>query len=57
MKVKVPTQIDNETLEINDTDHRTQGGPPGWIALAIVGGGFAVLASAVIIAAVIIQSI
>ncbi len=56
MKVKIPTQVDNETLEIQDANRKTDGGPPGWLALAIVGGGFAVLASAIIVAAVIFQS-
>ncbi len=38
-KEPVP-QIENERLNIHDTDQTTAGGPPGWVAFAIVAGIF-----------------
>lgn len=32
-----PPQIKNESLGIDDTNRKTTGGPPGWMAFAIVG--------------------
>ncbi|MEL7089800.1 MAG: hypothetical protein AAGL98_15375 [Planctomycetota bacterium] len=47
MESNGPPQIKNETLEIDDTRQTTEGGPPIWIALAIVGGLFLAIAAAV----------
>jgi hypothetical protein len=37
-------QMENETLNIDDTQKGTRGGPPGWLAFAIVGIFFVVTA-------------
>ncbi|MEM9881288.1 MAG: hypothetical protein AAF800_00020 [Planctomycetota bacterium] len=40
-------QIENETLGIHDRKKSTDGGPPGWFALAVVGGVFLSIAAVV----------
>ena len=42
--------MDNETLDVKDSQKGTSGGPPGWMALVIVGGIFLVVGSIVLIA-------
>ena len=36
----MPGQVSNEGLDIHDEQKGTRGGPPMWIAMAIVGGLF-----------------
>lgn len=44
-----PPQLKNETLNVDDTNRKTTGGPPGWMALAIVGGLFLAVAFVVFV--------
>jgi hypothetical protein len=44
-----PPQIENETLGIEDEKKGTTGGPPGWVAMAIVAGVFLAVAAIVFI--------
>ena len=46
-------QIDNETLNVKDSQKGTEGGPPGWMALVIVGGIFLLVGSVVLIASLV----
>ena len=46
-------QIDNETLNVKDSQQGTEGGPPGWMALVIVGGIFLLVGSIVMIASLL----
>ena len=46
-----PPQIDSETLEIRDSQLGTEGGPPGWMAFAIVTALFLAIGSIVMIVA------
>ncbi|MEM9883302.1 MAG: hypothetical protein AAF800_10330 [Planctomycetota bacterium] len=48
MKQVLP-QLENETLGIHDRKASTDGGPPGWLALAIVGGVFLSVAAVVFV--------
>lgn len=51
MEDQGPPQIQNEALGIKDKDQSTEGGPPGWVAFAIVAGIF-LAAGAVVFALV-----
>ena len=37
-------QVQNSALNVDDKQKGTEGGPPGWMALAIVGGIFLAVA-------------
>lgn len=47
MSDTTPPQIENERLDIDDKNPGSEGGPPIWIALAIVGGIFLACAAVV----------
>ena len=46
-------QMENQTLDVHDEQKGTRGGPPGWMALAIVGGIFLVVGAVVVIASLL----
>lgn len=47
MENQGPPQIQNEELGIEDKHRGTTGGPPGWLAFAIVAGLFLIAGAAV----------
>ncbi len=46
-------QIDHEGMGIKDSQKGTRGGPPGWMALVIVGGLFLIVGSIVLVASLL----
>lgn len=49
MESQGPPQIESQTLGINDKEPGTTGGPPGWLALAVVAGLFLAAAAVVFV--------
>ena len=47
-------QIENEKLNIHDKDRDSAGGPPGWVAMAIVGGLFLVTAAIFVVVGIFV---
>ncbi|MEO1236748.1 MAG: hypothetical protein AAFX76_08175 [Planctomycetota bacterium] len=43
------SQIDTDQPDISDSQKGTRGGPPGWLALAIVAGLFLVVAAVLLV--------